>query len=134
MMVASVVLPSPGGPTRRTWSSASPRDFAASRAMASCSLAFSWPMNSLRRVGRSFSSKAWSSSTRAAETSRSASGEGFSFGLFLGDSTLGDGKAKRDYLQSLGLLGARSGCEESLDQFRIPLLVAALDAFLSEFQ
>ena len=29
MMCASVVLPSPGGPTSRTWSSASPRAFAA---------------------------------------------------------------------------------------------------------
>ena len=73
MIVASVVLPSPGGPNSSTWSSASPRDFAASSAIASCSFAFVCPMNSLSRVGRSFSSNAASSSTRPAETSRSAS-------------------------------------------------------------
>ena len=38
MMCARLVLPSPGGPTSRTWSSASPRPFAASSAIASCSL------------------------------------------------------------------------------------------------
>ena len=37
-MNARLVLPSPGGPTSRTWSSASPRVFAASSAIASCSL------------------------------------------------------------------------------------------------
>ena len=35
-----IVLPNPGGPKRSTWSSASPRDLAASSAIASCSLAF----------------------------------------------------------------------------------------------
>ena len=37
MIVASVVFPRPGGPTSRTWSSASPRAFAACSAMSSCS-------------------------------------------------------------------------------------------------
>src|SRR5665213_2634244 len=41
--------------------------------MASCAFAFSCPMNSASRDGRSFNSNAESSSTRAAETSRSAS-------------------------------------------------------------
>jgi hypothetical protein len=61
------------GPERRTWSRASPRDLAASSAMASCSLALVWPMNSWRRRGRSLSSKEFSSSARAAETRRSGS-------------------------------------------------------------
>src|ERR1035437_10218468 len=71
MMVARVVLPSPGGPKSSTWSSASPRDLAASSAMASCSLAFDWPMNSPSQRGRSLSSKPCSSSARAALTRRS---------------------------------------------------------------
>src|SRR5882757_8556654 len=41
--------------------------------MASCSFALVWPMNSVRRRGRSFSSKELSSSPRVAETSRSGS-------------------------------------------------------------
>src|SRR5271154_5690120 len=73
MIVANVVLPRPGGPNNNTWSRASPRDFAAARAMPSCSLAFSWPMNSPSHLGRSFNSNDLSSSTRSAETSRSDS-------------------------------------------------------------
>ena len=61
MINASVVLPSPGGPTSRTWSSASPRAFAASSAIASCSLTRSWPTNSSRRRGRSERSSSSSS-------------------------------------------------------------------------
>ena len=52
-IVASVVLPSPGGPTSSTWSSASPRAFAASSAISSCSLIRSWPTKSSSRRGRS---------------------------------------------------------------------------------
>ena len=43
---ASEVLPSPGGPASSTWSSASPRAFAASSAIESCSLTRSWPTKS----------------------------------------------------------------------------------------
>ena len=43
---ASDVLPSPGGPASSTWSSASPRAFAASSAICSCSLTRSWPTKS----------------------------------------------------------------------------------------
>ena len=39
--------------------------------MANCSLAFSWPMNSTSRLGRSFNSNELSSSSGVAETSRS---------------------------------------------------------------
>src|SRR5580692_6893225 len=98
MIVASVVFPSPGGPNSSTWSSASPRDLAASSAIASCSFAFVCPINSASRVGRSFSSNAASSSTRPAETSRSASADvarfKSTFVLFLKESTQGDTKAK----------------------------------------
>ena len=52
-MNARLVLPRPGGPTRSTWSSASPRAFAASSAIASCSLTRSWPTKSSSRRGRS---------------------------------------------------------------------------------
>src|SRR6267154_1256980 len=102
-MVASVVFPSPGGPNSSTWSRASPRDFAASSAIASCSFAFVCPINSASRVGLSFNSNAASSSTRPAETSRSASAARdpssparfrSTFALFLKESTQGDTKAK----------------------------------------
>src|ERR1700722_15323130 len=97
-MVASVVFPNPGGPNNNTWSSASPRDFAASSAIASCSFAFVCPINSASRVGRSFGSNAASSSTRPAETNRSASTDFALFrsivALFLKESTQGDTKAK----------------------------------------
>src|SRR5882757_1434720 len=103
MMVASVVFPSPGGPNSSTWSRASPRVFAASSAIASCSFAFVCPINSASRVGRSFNSNAASSSTRPAETKRSASAARepsiparfrSTFVLFLKESTQGDTKAK----------------------------------------
>src|SRR6266576_2642166 len=103
MMVASVVFPSPGGPNNNTWSSASPRDFAASSAIASCSFAFVCPINSASRVGRRFNSNTASSSTRPAETNRSASAARepssparfrSTFVLFLKESTQGDTKAK----------------------------------------
>src|ERR1700679_3795377 len=64
--------------------------------MASCSLAFSWPMNSARRWGRSLSSTASSSSTLPGETRRSASALFFLFAM----STRGDGKAKLAAMQS----------------------------------
>src|SRR5665213_3602174 len=99
MIVASVVLPNPGGPNSNTWSSASPRALAAASAMASCSFAFSWPMNSARRLGRSFSSTTSSSSTLPAETRRSASAALrpvlFESNFFLlAKSTRGEDKAK----------------------------------------
>ena len=64
---ASDVLPSPGGPASRTWSSASPRAFAASSAIASCSLTRSWPTKSASVRGRSDRS---SSSSASAEHGR----------------------------------------------------------------
>ena len=50
---------------------ASPRDFAASIAIERFSLTLDCPMNSTSRCGRSFSSNEESSSTGAAETTRS---------------------------------------------------------------
>ena len=61
MIWASVVLPSPGGPASRTWSSASPRPLAASSAIPSCSLMRSWPTKSSSRRGRSERSSSSSS-------------------------------------------------------------------------
>ena len=45
-MCASVVLPRPGGPVSRTWSSGSPRPFAAARKTERFSRTFVWPMYS----------------------------------------------------------------------------------------
>src|SRR5436305_12757096 len=70
MIVARVVFPSPGGPYSSTWSSASPRERAASIATAKFSLTLGCPINSSSRCGRSLSSNDESSSTGAAETSR----------------------------------------------------------------
>ena len=65
---ASVVLPSPGGPTNSTWSSASWRARAAAIKTARFERACCWPMNSTRRCGRS-DVLAASSSRRSAVTS-----------------------------------------------------------------
>ena len=73
MTCARLVLPSPGGPARRTCSSASPRPRAASSAMESCSRRHSWPMNSSSVRGRSESSSSSSPSVSSTgETSRAA--------------------------------------------------------------
>jgi len=72
----------------KTWSRASPRDFAAWMAMSRFSLTLFWPMNSCRRCGRSFNSKEESSSTGAAETRRSLSGA-----LSFAADTEGDGSS-----------------------------------------
>jgi hypothetical protein len=52
MRLAKVVLPKPGGPDSRTWSSTSERCFAASSMSRMRSLTFSWPMNSENAGGR----------------------------------------------------------------------------------
>src|SRR5690606_21614904 len=53
MICASVVLPRPGGPTNSTWSSASPRFFAASMNIFRLARAAAWPTNSSSDCGRS---------------------------------------------------------------------------------
>ena len=70
MICARVVLPRPGGPYSRTWSRASPRLRAASRAIAMFSLTRFWPMYSSRRLGRTLASMRASSSQGAPETMR----------------------------------------------------------------
>src|SRR5262249_28435478 len=62
-MWARVVLPSPGGPVKRTWSSGSPRPRAAARKTARFSRTFVWPMYSESVCGRSLGSTATSSSS-----------------------------------------------------------------------
>src|SRR4051812_29331687 len=57
---ASVVLPRPGGPTKRTWSRASPRVFAASMKTCRFLRAARWPMNSDSTSGRSEESGSFS--------------------------------------------------------------------------
>ena len=70
-MFASVVLPSPGGPYRRTWSTGSSRFCAASMRIARFSLTRSWPANSSSRRGRTVDSSARSSSATSAVVIRS---------------------------------------------------------------
>src|SRR5262245_23819564 len=65
---ASVVLPRPGGPTKRTWSSGSCRDRAASMKTLRLAQACAWPTNSERYCGRSGASGA--SSSRGSEATR----------------------------------------------------------------
>ena len=56
MMLLRVVLPSPGGPCSRVWSSGSPRNLAASTNTSRFSTTFCWPLKSLKRSGlRAFS-------------------------------------------------------------------------------
>ena len=52
MIVASVVLPRPGGPYRRMWSAASPLPFAACRSTERLALTSRWPMYSSSVRGR----------------------------------------------------------------------------------
>ena len=63
MMWASEVLPSPGGPASRTWSSASSRRRAASMKIASWSVTCDWPTKSSSVGGRSERSKSSSAPT-----------------------------------------------------------------------
>src|SRR5208283_4637571 len=77
---------------------ASPRERAAWMATSRFSLIFFWPMNSARRCGRSFSSKEESSSTGAAETSRSRLSVGL--GLLRAVPIFADSNSWRDDCQS----------------------------------
>src|SRR5215210_2195869 len=63
MMWASEVLPRPGGPASRTWSSGSPRRRAASMKMPSCSVTWTWLTKSASFGGRSDRSKSSSPPT-----------------------------------------------------------------------
>src|SRR5438270_5468551 len=74
MICESVVLPSPGGPNKSTWSSDSLRFFAASMKIENWQRIFSWPMYSSSARGRSVRSSTSSCGfTGAAATRRSAS-------------------------------------------------------------
>ena len=53
MIMAIVVLPSPGGPDISTWSGGRPRRSAPSSTSDSCSRTRAWPTNSSSRLGRS---------------------------------------------------------------------------------
>jgi hypothetical protein len=65
MMCDSVVFPSPGGPNKSTWSSASLRFRAASMKIDSWPRIFSWPTYSSSRRGRS--ARSTTSSCRPAD-------------------------------------------------------------------
>ena len=58
MIVARVVLPSPGGPENSRWSEPWPRRRAASSTMSRWALSSAWPTNSASRRGRSPASAA----------------------------------------------------------------------------
>src|SRR4051812_21222782 len=66
MIIASVVLPSPGGPESSTWSGARPRIRAASRTSPSWSRTRTWPTTSSSDRGRSAASTARSSPSASA--------------------------------------------------------------------
>ena len=73
MIIASVVLPSPGGPESSTWSGGAAAARGRPRAPApSCSRTRCWPTNSSRLRGRSAASTARSSPSAAASTSAPA--------------------------------------------------------------
>ena len=69
MIIASVVLPSPGGPESSTWSGARPRRRAASSTSPSWSRTRAWPTTSSRVRGRSAASTARSSPSASAAVS-----------------------------------------------------------------
>src|SRR6478736_4584728 len=70
MIIASVVLPSPGGPESSTWSGARPRRRAASRTSPSWSRTRACPTTSSSVLGRSAASTARSSPSASASVSR----------------------------------------------------------------
>ncbi len=72
MMCARVVLPRPGGPSRSTWSSGSPRAAAAPRKTASCSRTWLCPTNSASRSGRSVRAGSSSPATSSGTVRRSS--------------------------------------------------------------
>src|SRR5262245_1808402 len=76
MIIARVVLPSPGGPDSSTWSGGRPRLSAACRISASCSLTRSWPISSASRRGRRVASTSRSSPPASAATRRSVVSSG----------------------------------------------------------
>ena len=73
MMLARVVLPSPGGPKISVWSRASRRFFAASIKIDICSFTACWPMYSAKLAGRRARSNPASLRSCVAETNRSGS-------------------------------------------------------------
>ncbi len=72
MIIASEVLPRPGGPDNRMWSGVPPRFLAPSRTSCSCSRTRGWPMNSPRERGRRLASTSPSPTVSAGDTSRSS--------------------------------------------------------------
>ena len=75
-IIASVVLPSPGGPDSRMWSAGRCWMRAASSSSCSCPRTFCWPTNSASEVGRSAPSIASSVSSTGSSASRSSSTDG----------------------------------------------------------
>src|SRR5690606_8869646 len=73
MIMASVVLPSPGGPESSTWSGGLPRARAACSTRESWSRTTCWPTKSSSRLGRSAASAARSISSAPGVTIRSES-------------------------------------------------------------
>src|SRR5690606_15640566 len=71
MIMASVVLPSPGGPESSTWSGGLPRARAACSTRESWSRTTCWPTKSSSRLGRSAASAARSISSAPGVTTRS---------------------------------------------------------------
>ena len=82
IMPASVVLPSPGGPYKSTWSSCSPRAFAASIYTFKFSFAFSCPIYSFKVFGRRESSVSLSASLKSGETMRFSLSKSISYTCF----------------------------------------------------
>ena len=72
-MLARVVLPNPGGPLNKLWSTGSPRERAPSINNWSCSLIFACPTNSSNVRGRSALSKERSSSPSSLVSTRRSS-------------------------------------------------------------
>src|SRR6266700_1672758 len=73
MIIAIVVLPSPGGPDSSTWSGALPRRSAPSSTSVSCSRSLAWPTNSASCLGRSAPSICRSPASASGDTNRSVS-------------------------------------------------------------
>src|SRR6478609_3740017 len=137
MIIASVVLPRPGGPESSTWSGTRPRPRAASRTSPSCSRTRCWPTTSARVRGRSAASTARSSpSASAAVSVRRCSASWaarWSVGSMSGLAQRAQGRAEqrrdlrvvaglgRDRLdRGVGLLGGPAQAHQGLEHLVLP--------------
>src|SRR5690606_39152541 len=126
MIIASVVLPRPGGPAMSTWSGGRRRAAAASSTSESWSRTTRWPMNSARRRGRSAASTARSGSWTWA--SRSCSSAASSLASGRSATACASQQLERGAQHRAGVLGVDGAALDHLVGGRLGLLGGPAEA------